>query len=340
MAPLGAAPSDSVAGGRRPRPATGSAAAGAGRRSPRPCSARWLSALPAGSAFPTWTSRRSSLLSLLHVSDVHFGPKHLAEPAAAVLELARRRRPAALVVSGDLTQRAKPRQFRAARRWIEQFAGAGGLRARQPRRADVPLLGAPSRALRRLAAPFRSGAGARSRRRRASRSSASTRPSPGRPSTAASSAATSPTSSGGSRRLAERRFPRRRRPPPSGAGRRAGDEPVTRRGAEALAICAPRTASSSSSRATFTTASGSRRRPDRRSGGPLVLHCGTTTSSRGRGPESGGELAQLDRDRRTAASRASSAPSGSPRAASSAPPYAVERRPRRSAGQSARPGVS
>jgi hypothetical protein len=37
------------------------------------------------------------LLSLLHVSDVHFGPKHLPELAGAVLEL-RGGRPAALVV--------------------------------------------------------------------------------------------------------------------------------------------------------------------------------------------------------------------------------------------------
>jgi 3',5'-cyclic AMP phosphodiesterase CpdA len=62
------------------------------------------------------------LPALLHVSDVHFGPRHLPELATAIGELVARERPAAVVVSGDLTQRAKPRQFRAARAWLDSLA--------------------------------------------------------------------------------------------------------------------------------------------------------------------------------------------------------------------------
>jgi 3',5'-cyclic AMP phosphodiesterase CpdA len=61
------------------------------------------------------------LTSILHVSDVHFGPKHLPALSRAVLDLVRTSAPAALVVSGDLTQRAKPHQFAAARDWIESI---------------------------------------------------------------------------------------------------------------------------------------------------------------------------------------------------------------------------
>lgn len=67
--------------------------------------------------------------SLLHISDVHFGPPHLAQLAAGVLRLVADRRPDALVVSGDLTQRAKPRQFRAARDFVA--------------RVEVPVLAVP-----------------------------------------------------------------------------------------------------------------------------------------------------------------------------------------------------
>lgn len=58
---------------------------------------------------------------ILHISDIHFGPHHLQPAAAGVLELAERRRPDLVVISGDLTQRAKPRQFRAARRFVDRL---------------------------------------------------------------------------------------------------------------------------------------------------------------------------------------------------------------------------
>ncbi len=73
---------------------------------------------------------------ILHISDVHFGPPHLPELAEAVLRLVERRRPDLVVLSGDLTQRAKPRQFRAARRWVERIEAPTVV---VPGNHDVPL---------------------------------------------------------------------------------------------------------------------------------------------------------------------------------------------------------
>lgn len=58
---------------------------------------------------------------LLHLSDVHFGPPHLPVVAAAVRALVAERRPDLVVVSGDLTQRAKPEQFREARAFVDSL---------------------------------------------------------------------------------------------------------------------------------------------------------------------------------------------------------------------------
>jgi 3',5'-cyclic AMP phosphodiesterase CpdA len=58
---------------------------------------------------------------LLHISDVHFGPAHRADLAEKVLEFAARHRPDLVVLSGDLTQRAKPRQFQEARRFVDRL---------------------------------------------------------------------------------------------------------------------------------------------------------------------------------------------------------------------------
>ena len=85
--------------------------------------------------------------TLLHVSDVHFGPRHLPELAQAVGELVARERPDVVVVSGDLTQRAKPRQFRAARVWIDALASPA---VYVPGNHDVPMY----RFWERLLSPF------------------------------------------------------------------------------------------------------------------------------------------------------------------------------------------
>lgn len=66
-------------------------------------------------------SSQLTVRQILHVSDVHFGPPHLPEVSAGVLTFIAERRPDLVVVSGDLTQRAKPEQFRQARRWVDRI---------------------------------------------------------------------------------------------------------------------------------------------------------------------------------------------------------------------------
>lgn len=75
---------------------------------------------------------------LLHISDIHFGPKHLPEVAAGVEVLVAERRPDLVVLSGDLTQRAKPRQFRAARAYVDTLRRTAPVLA-VPGNHDVPL---------------------------------------------------------------------------------------------------------------------------------------------------------------------------------------------------------
>ncbi len=74
--------------------------------------------------------------NLLHCSDVHFGPPHLPEVTEGLLELAARRRPDLVVVSGDLTQRAKPAQFREARQFVERLPAPSLV---IPGNHDVPM---------------------------------------------------------------------------------------------------------------------------------------------------------------------------------------------------------
>ncbi len=73
---------------------------------------------------------------ILHISDVHFGPKHVPEVAAGVLATIDERRPDLVVLSGDLTQRAKPYQFRQARAWVDHFPVPSVV---VPGNHDVPL---------------------------------------------------------------------------------------------------------------------------------------------------------------------------------------------------------
>ena len=73
---------------------------------------------------------------LLHLSDIHFGPPHYEPAAAGVEALVAERRPDLVVVSGDLTQRARARQFRQARRFLE---GLGCPFLAVPGNHDVPM---------------------------------------------------------------------------------------------------------------------------------------------------------------------------------------------------------
>lgn len=56
---------------------------------------------------------------LLHVSDLHFGRHSLPEPVAAIECLIQRERFDAVVVSGDLSQRARMREFARARDFLD-----------------------------------------------------------------------------------------------------------------------------------------------------------------------------------------------------------------------------
>lgn len=70
------------------------------------------------------------MLTLLHISDLHFGPHYLSEAGESLQRFAAELRPDIVVASGDFTQRAKRRQFANAR----EFLG---------RLPDVPLVIVP-----------------------------------------------------------------------------------------------------------------------------------------------------------------------------------------------------
>lgn len=90
-----------------------------------------------------------SSLTVLHTSDYQVGRPYLPRAADAMIELAHEVQPDVVVASGDLTQRAKRREFEEARALLERFG-------------DVPLVTTPGnhdvpvyRTLERLTAPFR-----------------------------------------------------------------------------------------------------------------------------------------------------------------------------------------
>lgn len=72
---------------------------------------------------------------LLQISDPHFGTEQPAV-AEALLALAQQQRPDLLVLSGDITQRARPAQFKAALAFMDQL-GAPMLAV--PGNHDIPL---------------------------------------------------------------------------------------------------------------------------------------------------------------------------------------------------------
>lgn len=72
---------------------------------------------------------------LLQISDTHFGTEqpHVVE---ALVNLAAQQRPDVVVLSGDITQRARPAQFRAAKAFVDRL-GAPVLAV--PGNHDIPL---------------------------------------------------------------------------------------------------------------------------------------------------------------------------------------------------------
>ncbi|MDH3224804.1 MAG: metallophosphoesterase, partial [Gemmatimonadota bacterium] len=61
-------------------------------------------------------------MKLVHASDLHFGKPHLPVVAAALLRFIDEAEPDAVVVSGDLTQRAKVAEFEAASAYLDQIS--------------------------------------------------------------------------------------------------------------------------------------------------------------------------------------------------------------------------
>jgi 3',5'-cyclic AMP phosphodiesterase CpdA len=72
----------------------------------------------------------------LHISDTHFGTEQ-APVVEALVGLSERLRPTLVVLSGDVTQRARRRQFAAAAAFVERLAPAPVLTI--PGNHDIPL---------------------------------------------------------------------------------------------------------------------------------------------------------------------------------------------------------
>jgi 3',5'-cyclic AMP phosphodiesterase CpdA len=59
--------------------------------------------------------------TILHFSDLHFGEAHAPDRAEGLLEAVKRTQPTVVAVSGDLTRRARPREFRDARDFLARI---------------------------------------------------------------------------------------------------------------------------------------------------------------------------------------------------------------------------
>jgi 3',5'-cyclic AMP phosphodiesterase CpdA len=88
------------------------------------------------------------VLTVFHISDLHFGPPHHAEVAKQVQAFAHELQPDVVVASGDFTQRAKREQFQAAREYLDRLPRVPLIVT--PGNHDVPLY----RIRERLVSPF------------------------------------------------------------------------------------------------------------------------------------------------------------------------------------------
>ena len=89
------------------------------------------------------------MLTLLHVSDLHFGPPYHPGVGEALQTFAANLAPDGIVASGDFTQRAREEQFRAAREFLDRLPAVPTVVT--PGNHDVPLW----RILERLFDPYR-----------------------------------------------------------------------------------------------------------------------------------------------------------------------------------------
>lgn len=89
------------------------------------------------------------MLAVIHGSDLHFGRFHDPGAARAFLAALKTARPGLIVLSGDLTQRAKIREYRAAQAFLERLPRVPVVLT--PGNHDVPLY----RVLERWLGPYR-----------------------------------------------------------------------------------------------------------------------------------------------------------------------------------------
>lgn len=89
------------------------------------------------------------MLTIVHGSDVHFGAPHLPEVAEIFAGAVEAHAPDLLVVSGDLTQRAKAHEYAEAAEWLGRFGALPVVVT--PGNHDVPLY----RVFERLLDPYR-----------------------------------------------------------------------------------------------------------------------------------------------------------------------------------------
>jgi 3',5'-cyclic AMP phosphodiesterase CpdA len=89
------------------------------------------------------------VLTVLHMSDLHFGPHYLPRVGEALLRSAAELEPDIIVNTGDFTHRAKPEQFQSAWRYMARLPDVPTLVI--PGNHDVPLF----RVFERLFAPYR-----------------------------------------------------------------------------------------------------------------------------------------------------------------------------------------
>jgi 3',5'-cyclic AMP phosphodiesterase CpdA len=88
-------------------------------------------------------------ITILHVSDLHFGPPYLPAVGEALVNAAHAIQPDVVVASGDFTQRAKEEQFAEARAFLDRFPDVPEVVV--PGNHDVPLY----RVAERIFSPYR-----------------------------------------------------------------------------------------------------------------------------------------------------------------------------------------